>query len=115
MLRTYLYKLGGLLLVAGALMPLFLPGLAPYVFGAGALLFCPIQMNDRYEGNNLIIRRLRRQQMLGALLLLVTAALMFSSHFDLPPFRAGEWKITLMIATVLELYAIFRIEKEEKH
>ena len=48
-------------------MPLFLPAIAPYVFAAGALCFCPIQMSDRYEGSNMTIRRLRRQQMLGAL------------------------------------------------
>lgn len=114
MLKTQLYRLGGLLLIVGAVLPLFAPGLAPWVFGAGALLFCPIQMNDRYEGSNLIIRRLRRQQMLGALLLLISAALMFTSYYRIPPFRGSEWKMTLLIAAVLELYAVFRIAHEEK-
>lgn len=94
-------------------MPLFLPSIAPYVFAAGALCFCPIQMSDRYEGSNIIIRRLRRQQMLGSLLLLITAVLMFTSLYGIPPFRGSEWKITLMIAAVLEVYAIFRIDHEE--
>ena len=114
MLKIQLYRLGGLLLVVGSVLPLFSPDLAPWVFGTGALLFCPIQMNDRYEGGNLIIRRLRRQQMLGALLLLFSAALMFTSYYSIPPFRGSEWKITLLIAAVLELYAVFRIAHEEK-
>lgn len=112
MLRTYLFWAGGLLLVTGAALPLFIPTIAPYVFTAGALLFCSIQMSDRYEGTNLVIKRLRRQQLLGALMLLVTAALMFTSHLNLRPFNADEWKVTLMIATLLEAYSTIRLDKE---
>lgn len=118
MLRTTLFRTGGLLLVAGAVMPLFEFSFASYVFSLGALLFAPIQISDRYEGSNLIIRRLRRQQVMGALMLLVTAALMLMRLWDIPPFRGEEWKIALMIATLIEGYTIFRIDKEtnkEKH
>lgn len=112
MLRTYLFRLGGLLLVIGAVLPLFMPAIAPYVFAAGTLLFCPIQMSDRYEGGNLIIKRLRRQQLLGALMLLVTAALMFTSYLNIRPLNGSEWKIALMIATLLEIYSTFRLDHE---
>lgn len=114
MIRTWIYRAGGVLLIAGALLPLFAPVVAPYVFAAGALGFCYVQMGERYEGSNIVVRRLRRQQMLGGLLLLVTAALMFTSLYGIPPFRGSEWKVTLMIAAVLELYSIFRIDYEEK-
>lgn len=114
MLKTQLYRAGGLLVVIGAVLPLIAPAVAPWVFGLGALLFSPIQMTDRYEGGNIIIQRLRRQQVLGALMLLVTAALMFTSYYNIPPFRGSEWKVTLLIAAVLELYAVFRISHEEK-
>ena len=87
MLKTQLYRAGGLLVVIGAVLPLIAPAVAPWVFGLGALFFSPIQMTDRYEGGNIIIRRLRRQQVLGALMLLVTAALMFTSYYNIPPFR----------------------------
>lgn len=75
-------------------------------------MFAPTQMADRYEGDNIIIRRLRRQQMLGALMLLVSAGLMLTSYWNIPPFRGSEWKMTLTIAAVLELYTIFRISHE---
>ena len=114
MLKTQLYRAGGLLVVIGAVLPLIAPAVAPWVFGLGALFFSPIQMTDRYEGGNIIIRRLRRQQVLGALMLLVPAALMFTSYYTRPPFRGSEWKVTLLIAAVLELYAVFRISHEEK-
>ena len=115
MLKTQLYRAGGLLVVIGAVLPLFAPAVAPWVFGLGTLLFSPIQMTDRYRGTNLAVRRLRRQQVLAALMLLITAALMFTSFYRIPPFRGSEWKVTLFIAAVLQLYAVFRISHEEKH
>lgn len=114
MLKNLLYRLGGLMLVIGAVLPLFTPTIGAYVFALGVALFCPIQMGDRYEGSNIVVRHLRRQQMLGALMLVVTAALMLTTLYQIPPFRAGEWRITLIIAAVLEVYAIFRIDHEEK-
>ena len=48
MLKTQLYRAGGLLVVIGAVLPLIAPAVAPWVFGLGALLFSPIQMTDRY-------------------------------------------------------------------
>lgn len=113
-MRSFFYGLGGILLVAGAASPLFLPQYAPYVFTLGALLFCPAQLADRYEGRSIVVRRLRRQQVLGALFLLVTAALMLCSHFGVAPFRGHEWEITLLIAAVLEVYTVFRIAHEEE-
>lgn len=77
-MKKFLFRLGGILLPLGAVMPLFAPEVASFVFTAGALLFCPLQINDAYEGSNLVIRRLRRQQVLGAMLLLVTAGLMLT-------------------------------------
>lgn len=114
MLRTLLYRIGGILLIAGAVMPVIAPLWAPYVFAVGALLFSFIQLTDPYEGSTLTLRRLRRQQMIGALMLLITAALMLTAHYGVPPFRGREWMITLLIATLLEVYTTFRIDQEEK-
>lgn len=113
-MKAVLFKTGGILIVIGAVLPIFLPDVAPFVFTVGALLFAPIQINDIYEGKNLIIRRLRRQQVFGAMMLLVTATLMLTQHFDLPPFRGAEWEITLLIAVVLEVYTVFRIDHEQQ-
>lgn len=113
-MKQIILYIGGILLVIGALLPLFLPTIAPYVFLVGALLFAPMQMLDRYEGRNLIIRRLRRQQIFGALLFIVTAVLMIMSQQQIAPFRGGEWKIALLIAVFLEVYTLFRIEAEQK-
>jgi len=112
-MQTLFYRLGGTLLVVGALLPLFSSAGATYVFSIGALLFAYAQITESYEGRNIIIRRLRRQQIIGASLLIVTGALMFTSLYHVSPFTGREWMITFLIATVLELYTILRIEHEE--
>jgi len=114
MLKKTIYQAGGALLLLGAALPLFSPHMAVWVFALGALLFGVVQMTERYGGDSFVVRRLYRQQKFGALLLLVSAALMFTSVYQIAPFRGGEWKITLCIAAVLEGYAIFRIYHEEK-
>ena len=118
--QNFLFQAGGILLLAGAVMPLFTICVpyAPYVFTIGAILFSTMQMMSRYEGQNPVIKRLRRQQLLGALLLLVSGGMMFTSLFRVGPFQKDEWLVVLAIATVFEAYTAFRIpamlEKEEK-
>jgi putative membrane protein len=113
-LQTLAFTLGGLLLLAGALLPMVptLSHYAPYVFSAGALLFGTLQLVQRYDGRSITVRRLRRQQMLGALLLMISACLMLVAESRLLPLRGGEWKITLAVAAVLELYTAFRLPAE---
>ena len=71
-----------------------------------------MQMLARYEGESMIIRRLRRQQIFGALLLLVSGVLMFGQQFRLMYMRRNEWLVVMLIAAVFELYAAFRIPAE---
>lgn len=117
---NYIYSLGGLLLVVGAALPIFIDNFAYafFCFAAGAVLFVPMQLRARYDGDNFVVRRLRRQQLLGAFFICITALLMLSHWLGWRPFHADEWKITLAIAAVFELWTAFRLpaelEKEEK-
>ena len=106
MLLKICYRLGGVLLIAGLLLPLWHFGLAAHVLAAGALLFGGAQMAEPRHDTLLTVRRLRRQQMLGALML--------TRYYHIAPFRGNEWMFTLMIAGVIETYTAFRIDAEEK-
>ena len=113
-LQNLLFQTSGILLVAGAIMPM-LPPLAPYAslcFGIGAVVFGGMQLLQRYDGNNITLRRLFRQQRLGGLLLILTAALMAIPQFTKEWLVGDEWKVTLAIAVVLEIYTAFRIPQE---
>ena len=102
---------GALLLLLGAMLQITRWELAPVLYTIGAVLFAYVQVMSRYEGKNLIVRRLRRQQILAAVLLVFAGVLMFVT-------RHNEWVLCLTIAAILELYTAFRIpselEKENK-
>lgn len=110
-LQTLVYNAGGLLLIAGAALPMFTPAgrIAPFVYAAGASMFCTMQMLARYEGNDLTVRRLRRQQLVGSVLLLAAAALMFMSLYRTGPFQGAEWQMALALGAVFEVYTAFRL------
>ena len=117
-LQLFVYRLGGVLVIIGAALNPLDNAAAPYIYSVGAIMFASMQMLARYEGDSVVIRRLRRQQILGALLLVASGAMMFGHQYHMTYMRHNEWMIVMLIAAVFELYAAFRIpaelEKEEK-
>lgn len=117
-IQLFIYRLGGILVIIGAVLNPLESVAAPYIYCAGALMFASMQMLASYEGDSIVIRRLRRQQVLGALLLVVSGAMMFGHHYRMTYMRHNEWMVVMLIAAIFELYAAFRIpyevEKEKK-
>lgn len=97
---------GALLLLIGAALMITGWPPAPYIYCIGALLFASMQMADRYEGDDFIVRRLRRQQLFSSLMLLVTGVLMFIE-------RHNGWIVTLTIAALIQLYTAFRMPEKK--
>ena len=93
---------------------------APYIYAVGAVCFTSMQMLQRYEGNNFVIRRLRRMMLLSDFLFLLTALLMFAnltnffglSQFAYVQYIYNKWVITLLVAAILQLYSMHRIDQE---
>ena len=104
-IQKYIYIVGGILLVIGAALYVTRWVVAPYIYVVGSFMFGAMQMADRYEGRNFVIRRLRRQQVLGALMLMLTGIAMFVCKYN-------EWIVCLLIACLLELYTAFRLPQE---
>lgn len=113
-LQLYVYNIGGVLLVAGIAAPIFsgIRAVSLYLYAFGALMFSSMQILQKYEGNDITLKRLRRQQILGALMLLLTGGLMACSVYGIPPLCKGEWQMTLAIGALLEVYTAFRIPAE---
>jgi len=102
---SVMQMVGAVLLLVGAVLQITRWELSPYLYTLGAVLFAYVQVMCRYEGKNLIVRRLRRQQIIGAVLLVFAGVLMFTS-------KRNEWIVCLTIAAVLELYTAWRIPSE---
>lgn len=102
---TVVQVVGAVLLLIGAMLQITRWELSPYIYTIGAVMFAYVQIMSRYEGKNLIVRRLRRQQVLGSVLLVFAGVLMFVT-------RHNEWVLCLSAAAVLQLYTAFRIPSE---
>ena len=118
--QSIIYLVGGLLMVIGAGASLLAWSPAPYVFAVGAVCFASMQMLQRYEGQNFVIRRLRRIMLLSDVLFLVAALLMLAnqgnifglSYITYIQYVYNKWVVVLLIAAILQLYATHRIGHE---
>ena len=119
-LQTVIYLVGGLLMVIGAGASLLSWQWAPYVFAVGGLGFASMQMQQRYEGTDFTVRRLRRIMLLSDVLFLVAALLMFAnqcnifglSYINYMQYVYNKWVVVLLIAAILQLYSSHRIGHE---
>lgn len=102
---SYIYFIGGILLVLGAALYITKWVWAPYMYIAGSFMFGAMQMLDRYTGSNFILRRLRRQQLLGAVVLMLAGVLMLVC-------KQNEWILCMLVGCLLQLYTAFRIPQE---
>ncbi|MBR1932432.1 MAG: hypothetical protein IJ841_01950 [Prevotella sp.] len=118
--QSAIFIIGAVLMVVGAGVSLTDWAGAPYVFSIGALGFASMQMLQRYEGQNVTIRRLRRIMLLSDVLFLLSGALMFASqgnslgisHIDYLQYVYRKWVVTLLIAAIIQLYVVHRLDYE---
>ena len=123
--------IGGVLLLVGAMVMITGWEYAPYIYLLGSVMFASAQLSDRYDGDDMILKRLRLQQVLGSILLVITGFLMFSGNYHqqlmfnnsmndtlrsflLTLTARNSWIVTLCIATLFELYSSFRIDARNK-
>ncbi|MBR5325973.1 MAG: hypothetical protein IKU49_05730 [Prevotella sp.] len=118
--QNAIYLLGALLMVVGAGTSMLAWKYAPYVFAVGALAFVSMQFLQRYDGTNVVIRRLRRMMLISDFLFLLSALLMIANtgnflgldYITYIEYVYNKWVITLLIAAILQLYSTHRISQE---
>ena len=104
-LRTIIFSISGILLLAGAV--LYLPNLflAPYLFATGAAGIAVCQLSTPVKHLSTRLRRLQTFNVIAALLMIVASVFMFK--------RQNEWIICITIAAILQLYAVHMAPKEK--
>ena len=118
--ETMTMLLGGLLMVVGSGAYVFMQSWAPYVFVVGSVAFVCMQLRQKYEGDNLAVRRLRHIMLLSDVLFLAAGFLMIANqsnflHLDLLTYIKyvhNNWVVVLLVAAILQLYASHRIANE---
>lgn len=115
-----IYLIGALLMAVGAGASMLAWRPAPYVFAVGAIAFVSMQVIQRYEGTNFVIRRLRRMMLISDFFFILSAVLMIANtsnflgldYITYIEYVYNKWVITLLIAAILQLYSTHRIGKE---
>ena len=126
-LQSILYAVGGALMVIGAGCFAFMwqQQAVCWLYLVGATLFCLMQSMQTYEGTDFVVRRLKRIQavaniffMLAGILMVDTAYMFFRPLFDSSiayvDYLYNKWVVLLLIAALLEIYTMHRIDHEMK-
>ena len=112
--------IGAVMMVIGSGANLFAQSWAPYVFAMGTIGFVLMQLKQKYDGDNVAIKRLRRMVIISDVCLLLAAVMMFANMDNLFRLDAityikyvhNNWVVVLMVAALLQLYTSHRISKE---
>ncbi len=122
--QTAVYLLGALLMAIGAGCCAFLwhPEVFSWVFLAGALAYVPMQWQQRYDGDNATLRRLRKIMLAsGVFFLLAGVSLVdtqthflsrFMSYQTYITYVYNKWVMLLLAGSLLQLYSSHRISNE---
>lgn len=96
-----------------------------WLFLVGAAMFTLMQSMQTYEGTDFVVRRLKRIQavaniffVLAGILMVDTAYMFFRPLFDSAivyvDYLYNKWVVLLLIAALLEIYTMHRIDSEMK-
>lgn len=98
-IRTIIFNIAGLLVLAGA--ALYLTGweTAPYLFAVGSAGIAVCYLTLPVKDLEIRQRRLHRLNVIAALLMICASGFMFNQR--------NEWILLLSIAAILQLYASF--------
>lgn len=118
--ENIIFLLGAILMVIGSAAYVFAQTWAPWIYAMGALAFVLMQLKQGYEGDNIVIRRLRNITVFSDFCFLLSAVLMFANMdnmFGLPfmfyaQYIHNNWVIALLVAAILQLYSTHRISHE---
>ena len=118
--QNTIFVVSAFMMVLGAGAGLFRWPYFPYVYSVGAIGYACMQLLQRYDGQNFVIRRLRRVMILSDVLLLFSGVLMFASQDNALGFDRyvylqyvnNNWVVILLVAAILQLYTTYRISSE---
>lgn len=124
-LQSLIFLTGGAMMVVGAgcFALMWQQKIACWIYLAGALMFGIMQMMQEYQGNNFTVKRLKRIMSLADIFFILSGFLMvdmvyrfLQSAFDnyLTYYNTiyNKWVVLLLIAAILEMYTMHRIEHE---
>ena len=124
-LQSILFMTGGALMVVGVgcYVFMFATQIVCWIALVGCILFALMQMMQTYEGRSLTIKRLKNILNLADFLFVFAGLLMvdnaygflrpiFGNQTDYITYVYNKWVVLLLIAAIIEVYAMHRIDHE---
>lgn len=123
-LQTIVMLFGGILMALGAGCCAFLwhPEFFSWVFLAGTIAFVLMQWQQRYDGDNMTVRRLRKIMIASGVFFILAGLLMVDTHYHfLARFMSwqtyityfyNKWVMLVLAGAFLQLYSSHRISNE---
>ena len=102
--KAILFNISAVLFLAGAILNLRFPVIAPYLFAVGAAGIAVYYLTTPTKDMDFRVRRLHRYNIFAGFLGIIASALMFNQR--------KEWVICLTIAAILQLYTAFVTPKK---
>ena len=122
--QSWIYLIGGILMTVGAgcCAILWHNEWMCWVYILGSLMFVAMQVQQRYDGQNTTIRRLRKIMLIsGGLFILAGFSMADTAYLFLRRFFStvtyiqfiyNKWVMLLLAAAILQLYTTHRISNE---
>ena len=123
-IQTVVMLVGGILMAAGAGCCAFLwhPEIFSWVFLAGTIAFVSIQWQQRYDGDNMTVRRLRKIMVASGVFFILAGLSLVDTHYRfLARFMSwqtyiayfyNKWVMLILAGAFLQLYSSHRISNE---
>ena len=102
--KAILFNIAAVLILAGAILNLKFPDIAPYLFAVGAAGIAVYYFTTPTKDMDFRTKRLHRYNIFAGLLGIFASGLMFNQQ--------KEWVICLTIAAILQLYTAFVTPKK---
>jgi hypothetical protein len=102
-IRTIIFTISGILLLAGAILYLVKLEIAPWLFAFGSAGIAVSHLTSPVKHLPLRKRRLQTFKVIAGLLMVVASVFMFKQQ--------NEWILCLTIAAILHLYAVLAGDK----
>lgn len=122
--ETFIFLFGGLLMAAGAgcCAFLWLPKVFSWVYLVGAVMFVAMQVKQRYEGEKIVLKRLRRIMLASGVFFIIAGVLLVDTHYhfiasimsyqNYIAYVYNKWVMFLLAGAILQLYSTHRISNE---
>ena len=122
--QTIVMLIGGILMAVGAGCCAFLwhQEIFSWVFLIGTIAFVSMQWQQRYDGDNMTIRRLRKIMIASGIFFLLAGLSLVDTHYHfLARFMSwqtyityfyNKWVMLILAGAILQLYSSHRISNE---